>query len=53
VGGIVEKIYGAIRAGMNKVIIPYDNRSDVPENIKEIEVVIVKNIEEVLNEIEI
>jgi len=51
VGGIVEKIYGAIQAGMKKVLIPEGNREDVPENITEIEICIIKNIEDALQNI--
>lgn len=51
VGGISEKIYGAIQAGMKKVLIPEENRDDVPENIDEIEVVIVKTIEDVIKQL--
>lgn len=49
VGGIIEKIYGAAQAGIKKVIIPEDNRKDVPLYIEDIEVITVSNIEEVLN----
>ncbi len=48
VGGISEKIYGAKQAGMNKVLIPYDNRLDVPLDISGIEVVLVKDVDEAL-----
>lgn len=48
VGGISEKIYGAKQAGMSKVLIPYDNRLDVPLDISGIEVVLVKDVDEAL-----
>lgn len=51
VGGVVEKIYGAIQAGMSKVIVPEDNKMDIPENIKDIEVITAKNINEVIKEV--
>ena len=49
VGGIIEKIYGAVQAGIKKVIIPYENRKDVPSNVNEIEIIVVKHIQEVLD----
>lgn len=48
VGGLNEKIYGAKRAGVNTVIIPWDNLKDVPMDIKGINVVPVSCIEEAL-----
>lgn len=51
VGGIVEKIYGAIQAGMKKVLIPEGNKEDIPENVTEIEIIIIKTIEDVLQNI--
>lgn len=46
VGGIAEKIYGARQAGMRKVIIPAENRNDVPPDLRGIEVVYVNAIQE-------
>lgn len=48
VGGICEKIYGAKQAGMVKVVIPKDNKNDIPSGLKGIEVVIVSTVEEAL-----
>lgn len=44
VGGIAEKIYGARQAGMSRIIVPRDNRADVPENLQGIEVVMVETV---------
>lgn len=49
VGGIAEKIYGAKQAGIKKVIIPKENTKDIPVGLKNIEVITVDTIEEVLN----
>lgn len=53
VGGIKEKIIAAHRQKMTKVLIPYDNASDlekVPEEIKkDLEIILVKNAKEVFN----
>lgn len=48
VGGIPEKIYGAKQAGMRKVIIPEENRTDVPTDVRGIEIVTASAVEEVL-----
>lgn len=48
VGGVYEKIYGAKQAGMSKVLIPFDNKADVPSEVKGIEVIFVKDFQEVL-----
>ena len=47
VGGIMEKIYGAKQAGVKTVIIPRENASDSPPDLKGIQVVPVEHIEEV------
>ena len=36
IGGLKEKIYAAVRAGIKKVLIPYDNKNEVKEFDKEI-----------------
>ncbi|EKN39747.1 ATP-dependent protease, partial [Clostridium botulinum CFSAN001627] len=49
VGGIFEKIYGARRKGIKKVIIPKDNMKDAPSDIKDIEIICINTIEELIN----
>lgn len=48
VGGIPEKTYGARQAGMRKVVIPAENRHDVPTDVKGLEIVMVSSVEEAL-----
>lgn len=48
VGGIFEKIYGAKRKGIREVIVPYDNRHDVPDDLDGLKVTLVKSVEELL-----
>ncbi|MDQ7842675.1 MAG: Lon family ATP-dependent protease [Armatimonadota bacterium] len=48
VGGIPEKIYGARQAGMRKVVLPEENRNDVPAGVRGIEVVFVATVEDAL-----
>ena len=52
IGGLKEKLLGALRGGIKKVLIPEDNvkdLEDIPANVKkELEIVSVKNIDEVL-----
>ena len=52
IGGLKEKLLAAHRAGIKKVLIPYDNKKDlveVPKAIQEvIEIIPVKNVDEVL-----
>ena len=50
VGGVFEKIYGARRRGIKKVLIPKDNRKDVPYELSDIEVIAVDTIEDVIKE---
>ncbi|WP_238885915.1 endopeptidase La [Clostridium sp. YIM B02551] len=54
IGGLKEKLIGAQRAGIKKVLIPKDNvvdLKDVPEEIKEeLEIIAVETIEEVIKE---
>lgn len=54
VGGIKEKVLAAHRMGIQKIILPFDNNKDledIPEKIrKKLKFVLVKNMEEVLNE---
>ncbi|MDB9795926.1 endopeptidase La [Pelagibacteraceae bacterium] len=52
IGGLKEKLLAAHRAGIKKVLIPYENKKDlveIPSVIKEnIEIIPVKNVDEVL-----
>ena len=54
IGGLREKLYGAQRAGITKVLIPWDNRQDlaeVPASVKEkLEIVPVGTVEDVVRE---
>ncbi len=53
IGGLKEKLLGALRAGIVKVLIPEDNvkdLEDIPENVKEsLEIVPVQTIDDVLS----
>ena len=53
VGGIKEKLLGAQRAGIKKVLIPEENSKDlenIPQEIKEqLEIITVSTVDEVLN----
>lgn len=48
IGGVHEKIYGAKQAGMSRVILPEENRGDVPGEVTGIEVCFASTIEEAL-----
>jgi ATP-dependent Lon protease len=48
VGGVFEKIFGARQAGITRVLVPYDNRRDVPKDLTGVDVVSVHTIDEVL-----
>lgn len=52
IGGLKEKLFGAQRFGITKVLIPWQNQTDleeVPEEIKaKLEIIPVKTVEEVL-----
>jgi len=52
IGGLKEKLLAAHRAGIEKVLIPIDNKKDlaeVPDSIKKnMEIIAVKNVDEVL-----
>ncbi len=54
IGGLKEKLYGAMRAGITKVLIPWDNRQDLEEVSPEVKdaltIIPVKTVEEVLQE---
>lgn len=49
VGGITEKIYGAMQAGIKRVIIPEENNKDVSCKIRDVEIIPVSNIKEILD----
>lgn len=49
IGGVVAKIEAAIQAGAKKVIIPTENWQHMFKEIKEIEIIKVESIKEVLN----
>lgn len=48
VGGIMEKIYGAKLAGMKTVLIPEENKADVPIGLKGIKVIPVSTVEDII-----
>ncbi len=48
VGGVVEKIYGAKQAGIRLALVPQDNARDIPRELKDIQVIPVGSVEEVL-----
>ncbi len=54
IGGLKEKLLGAQRAGINRVLIPKDNVSDlkdVPEEVKnQLTIIPVETVEDVLKE---
>ncbi len=53
IGGLKEKLLGALRAGIKTVFIPKENKNDLeelPDNVKkDLEIVFVTSIEDVLN----
>lgn len=49
VGGIFEKVYGARRKGIKLVIVPKDNLKEVPSGFKDIEVMAIETIEELMD----
>ena len=51
VGGIAEKIYGARQAGINTVFVPAENFADIPRDIKNIKVISVHSVEEIIGHI--
>ncbi|HYG59909.1 MAG TPA: Lon family ATP-dependent protease [Symbiobacteriaceae bacterium] len=46
IGGVYEKIYGAKQAGMTRVVLPEENRKDVPQDLTGIEVCYAGTIED-------
>ena len=51
VGGIAEKIYGARQAGINTVFVPAENFADIPRDMKNIKVIPVHSVEEIIGHI--
>lgn len=51
VGGIFEKLYGAKQAGIREVFLPLENSKDVPAGLKDIEVIAVDSVEEILDRV--
>jgi len=53
IGGVQEKIIGAIRAGIKKVILPEANKpqlAEIPKEVRDqIEIVLVKHMKEVVD----
>ena len=49
VGGIFEKIYGARRMGIKLVLVPKDNKKEIPLNTEDIEVKTIESIEELMD----
>lgn len=49
VGGVFEKIYGARQAGIKTVLVPSENKKDIPADIKGIQVVTVGSVEEIIS----
>ncbi len=48
VGGITEKIYGAMQAGIKRIVIPEENKKDVSCKIRDVEIIPANNIKEIL-----
>ncbi|HEY8418230.1 MAG TPA: Lon family ATP-dependent protease [Limnochordales bacterium] len=48
VGGVYEKLHGARRAGIARVLIPAENAADLPGEVAGLEVVAVATVEEIL-----
>ncbi len=48
VGGLPEKIYGARMAGLQRVLVPLENRDDIPPGLKDCHVLPVRDVEEIL-----
>lgn len=48
VGGVIQKIYGAKQAGVKRVLVPEENMKDIPSDLEGIEVISIKDIEQVV-----
>jgi len=52
VGGIPEKLYGAVQARMKKILVPWDNRQEIPGDLPSgVEVLPVASVEEAVRQI--
>ena len=55
IGGLREKLLAALRGGMKKVLIPYDNKKDLdemPDNVKQgLEIVLLKKADEAFSHV--
>jgi ATP-dependent Lon protease len=49
VGGLYQKVYGARQAGVTRVVIPEENKDDLPAAVPGVTLVPVSTIEEVLD----
>jgi ATP-dependent Lon protease len=49
VGGVFEKAYGARQAGMKGIVIPAENKQDIPQNHLQLHISSVSTIQEVLD----
>lgn len=45
VGGIPEKLYGAKQAGVKKVLVPKENKLEIPSMFNDLEIVLIDNLE--------
>ncbi len=51
VGGIYQKIIGAKKAGIKKVLLPMDNQADIPVGVKGIEIIPIRYIQDAYSHI--
>lgn len=51
VGGIPEKIFGANQAGLKRVLVPFDNATDLPATPQGPEIILVRTVSDVLTEV--
>jgi len=48
VGGLPEKIYGARASGLQRILVPLENKDEIPSGLKNCDIITVKDVEEVL-----
>lgn len=48
IGGVAQKLYGAKQSGMRAVVVPEENRKDIPSDIRGIEVICADTVERVV-----